>query len=223
MEKYNANNLENYNINNDDVAKNNNHELIERWEPEDGYRWMRQNGIFVPADKEWQPLDLSPVSITEVPWPGDFCYLSQHPDCLLSKCQVSEKQLGCVLMVYEEEGLANFMLATNQTDMAVSRDVILDSKDARIPFDIAIELISCGTVYYNQLSMPVGYIDQENIDKLALSTLGFAPDFPKEKRSNPILDHKDSRQELISKHCDIVSKLSCYCVSKQIFNDDNGI
>ncbi|MEI6236999.1 MAG: hypothetical protein WCP03_00150 [Candidatus Saccharibacteria bacterium] len=196
---------------------------LDKWQADDGYKWVLQNGRFVPADEYWQSLDLSPLSPTETPWPGDFCYLSQHPGCKMPDCHTDEKQLAYLHLVDEEGEFANVMLVSRKLDMAGPDDVILSPDETRIPFDVMIEQV-CGPVFFDQLSKPVGYTNQDIIDKINESTyMGGELDFPKEKRGEPIIDHEDPRRDRILHRMDVMKKLYCYCLNRTLFDADNEI
>lgn len=196
---------------------------LDRWQAEDGYKWILLNGRFVPADENWQPLDLSPLTPTETPWPGDFCYLNQNSGCKMQKCQTDDKQLAYVHLVDEEEGFANVMLVSKNIDMAGPDDVILSPEETRIPFDLVVERI-CGPVYFDQLSKPVGYTSQDIIDKINESTYWRGKlDFPADKKGEPISGPEDPRWGYTQERLRVMKKLFCYCLSRMLFEDDNGI
>lgn len=195
------------------------YDSLDRWQAEDGYKWVLQNGRFVPADENWQLLDLSPRDKSEIPWPGDFCYISQHPDCKMPGCQTDEKQLAYVHIVDKEDGFANVMLVTKKIDMAGPDNVILSSDETRLPFDIVVEQI-CGPVYFDQLSRPVGYTGQDIIDKINASTLGESLDFPSEKKGESISGPEDPRWVYTLERREVMKKLFCFCLNRMLFEDD---
>ena len=224
MENFKENNFdEQYIYKNIDISEkkkiNNEYESQDRWDPSDGYRWMRQNGVFVPADENWQPLDLSPLPTTQAPWPGDFCYLSQHLDCQLPECNDIPRQLVFVDCVEKELGFANVMLVSDQIDMAMSQEVILNPTETKIPFDVVIEQV-CGPVFFDQLSAPVGCVEQDIIDRLVENTISGNLDFPAEKKGRPLFDTKDPRWKYGQKRLEIMQRLYCYCLNKMLFEDD---
>ena len=82
----------------------------------------------------------------------------------------------------------------------------------------------CGPVFFDQLSKPVGYTNQDIIDKINESTyMGGELDFPKEKRGEPIIDHEDPRRDRILHRMDVMKKLYCYCLNRTLFDADNEI
>lgn len=192
---------------------------LDKWQAEDGYKWVLQNGRFVPADEKWQPLDLTPRTPMEAPWPGDFCYLSQHPDCKMPGCQTDERQLAYVHLVDEEGGFANVMLVSRKLDMAGPDDVILSPEETKIPFDIVVEQV-CGPVNFDQLSKPVGYTSQDIIDKINAPTWGGSLDFPAEKKGGPISGPEDPRYGYTQERLEVMKKLFCFCLNRILFEDD---
>ena len=195
------------------------YDSLDKWQAKDGYKWVLKDGRFVPADESWQPLGLTPQTPTEVPWPGDFCYLSQNPNCKMPDCQIDEKQLAYVFMVDEESGFANVMLVSRKLDMACPNDVILSPDETRIPFDVVVEQI-CGPVNFDQLSRPVGYTDQDIIDKIIAPTWGGSLDFPADKMGEPISGPEDPRCGYTQERLRVMKKLFCYCLNKMLFEDD---
>jgi hypothetical protein len=193
---------------------------LDKWQAKDGYMWVLENGRFVPADENWQPLDLTPQTPTEAPWPGDFCYLSQHPDCKMPGCKTVEKQLAYVHLVDEEGGFANVMLVSKIIDMAGPNDVILNPNETRIPFDVVVEQV-CGPVYFNQLSKPVGYTGQEILDRINNDKyFGDKADFPPEKKGESISGPEDPRWGYTLERLKVMKKLFCFCLNRILFEDD---
>lgn len=193
---------------------------LDKWQADDGYKWVLKNGRFVPADENWQPSELSPQTPAETPWPGDFCYISQNPDCKMPDCQIDEKQLAYIHLVDEEGGFANVMLISKKIDMAGPDDVILSPDETRIPFDVIVEQI-CGPVYFDQLSKPVGYTDQDIIDKINEGTYWRSKlDFPADKRGEPISGPEDPRYGYTQERLKVMKKLFCFCLNKMLFEDD---
>jgi hypothetical protein len=194
---------------------------LEKFQAEGGYKWVLQNGRFVPANENWQPLDLSPLNTPGGPLPGDFCYLSQHPDCKMQECRTDEKQLAYIHMVDEEAGFgfANVMLVSRKLDMAGPGDVILSPKETRIPFEVVVEQI-CGPVCFDQLSGPVGFTSQEIIDKINAPTWGGSLDFPTDKKGDPISGPEDPRYGYTLERLEVMKKLFCFCLNRMLYEDD---
>ncbi|HUD03327.1 MAG TPA: hypothetical protein VMR51_00850 [Patescibacteria group bacterium] len=191
----------------------------------DSYKWIRQNGVFVPATEEWQPLDLSPQPATEHPRPGDFCYVYQHSDCIkrtmCPNCTALldvTKQLAFVWLVDEDEGFANIMLTTDRIDMASDTDAILKPSETRIPYEVMVSPL-CGPVFFDQLSAPIGYAGQEIIDKLFANNITGEQHFSVEKRGLPIIDDNDPRYKYELRRYRKLQKLYCFCVNKLLGED----
>jgi len=194
------------------------------WE-KDGYKWVIQNGIYVPANKKWQPLDLSPQHTTAHPWPGDFCYVHLHPNCINRKhcpnCKTlldTSPQLAFVWLVEEDEGFANILLASDKLTLAEADDVKLYHSETRIPFEIMVQPL-CGPIFFEQLSAPVGYAGQEIIDKLVASNITGEQRFPAERYGLPAISEQDPRHKYATKRLETLQKLHCYCLSKLLEED----
>jgi hypothetical protein len=192
---------------------------LEKFQAEGGYKWVLQNGRFVPAGENWQPLDLSPQTPAEAPWPGDFCYVSQRPDCKMPECQIDERQLAYVHIVDKELGFANVRLVSRKLDMAGPDDVILSPDETGIPFDVVVEQV-CGPVYFDQLSRPVGYTGQDILDKINEGGLSGELDFPTDKKGEPISGPEDPRYEYALERLTVMKKLFCFCLNKILYEDD---
>jgi hypothetical protein len=191
----------------------------EKWEL-DGYRWFKQDRLYVPADGNWQQLDLNPLPLSHPPIAGDICYVNIHPDC--NNCPFDEpkisKQLALVTIA-DDLGVdcdACIHLVSPMVSMATNQDMILAPQETRIPFNVMASTVFGGPVFFSQLSQPVGFCDPEIVD-MFIPDLDFSHeghDFSEFNMGPIIIDEKnDSRIDYEQKRYDICKKLSCYLFS----------
>ncbi|MEI6237002.1 MAG: hypothetical protein WCP03_00165 [Candidatus Saccharibacteria bacterium] len=188
----------------------------EKWEL-DGYRWVKQDGLFTPANDSWQSLDLNPSPLLHPPIFGDICYVDVHPDC--KNCSVDKrnilKQLALVTFADEEYCEANVCLVSPNTNMATNQDIILAPQETRTPFDLMISTVFGGPVFFSQLSQPVGFCDPDIANMfIAYHDFSAYNDFSDFTMGPPIIDEKnDSSIDYEQKQYEICKKLSCYLFS----------
>lgn len=179
-----------------------------------GYAWL-------PSGSDWLPLDLKPSPPGEVPWPGDICLLFSAVDESDGEAPVARARFVVIRMVDRDEGYASVALLSDEIDMAGGTDVVLPPERTGVPYDLMVETDVVGPVRFEQLSQPVGLVNQATIDGIVETELSGVPAVPHARRGLPLRGPEDPRWDFKLSEAEELAYLSGRCVAELIAKADS--
>lgn len=153
------------------------------------------------------------------PWPGDICLL-------LPDEGDNETRPRLVFVRYCEEGASNtasVALISSDIEMAGGTDVVLESEQTGLPYNVMVETDVIYPVFWNQLSQPFGSCEQEVIDGVIETEFAGIPKVPHARRGMPLKGPADPRWDFKLEEAQVIAQFGGKALGYLIDKSDNDL